>query len=182
MTLALWLGDEVGIQKQHHRTEGLYSLVVKENFDRYYTKYGFVYPLEKHDINYEAVVENRLPKIPVGVESAFSPFAWMLIDHHGSVWQVDYFIEDELRKQTPKMSIWAIPAGKVDSIVVCGRESENQHLTGFVHVTRDKEKINDFIIRQLIGNSNRLHWFSKEAIVKELHRRYPLDENSVENM
>lgn len=174
MTLAIWVGDDVGLQKQATTMEGVFYAIPNDNFDRHFSKYGFAYPLKRHELDYAAMVEKRLPVIPDYVEDSTSSVYWMLVDHHGDVWQVDFFMDREDGKNRYRMSIFSIPAGKVESVVVCDEEIDLDLVSGFVKVCHDKQKIADYVFDKKLSLGNRIHWLSRKDIVERLNRDFPI--------
>lgn len=181
MTLAVWLDDEVGLQAQANPMEGVYFRLPEDNFDRCFSKYGFVYSLKEFEINYPAVVENRLPPIPRHINNASSQLVYMLIDHYGEVWQIDYWSDREGRVNAPQMSIFSMPAGKVKTLVACTDEGDLELLTGFVMANRNKDEINQFIFDKKLGHGKRLTWLSKKDIVERLNKEFPLEKDPGES-
>ncbi len=173
MSTVVWIGNEVGIQKQSFQMEGVRAIVIDDDFSRYYTKYGFVYPISNHDPGFCAVIENRTPPLPFHIHEAMSNASWMMIDHHGSVWQIDYFMERMEENQVVRMSHFSIPAGEVGAVALCEKDCDNQILAGFLIGCKEKEKVSDFIVNKKVEKCKPLHWFTKEEIVNELHRRFP---------
>ena len=177
MSVAIWLGNEVGLMKQANYMEGVYGIVVEDNFDRLYTKYGFVYSLKAFEVDYVAMMEGRLPKAPKTVQDDSNVIHWMLIDHYGSVYQVDYWTVIEDGYKVKKMATYSLPGGKVAKMIVGGDESDSELLAGFIKVCADKEKITQYVAEGYVERGYKIHWFNKDDIVAKLHELYPLNSN-----
>lgn len=177
MTIAIWIGNDVGLMKKGNFMEGVEGCIVEDNFDRLYTKYGFVYSLKNFELDYAAVMDNRIPQVPKHIQDDTTVVNWMLIDHHGDVYQIDYWnlIEDD--KRTKKMSVWSMPAGKVAKMTIGGDEGDAELVAGFIKVCTDKEKIRNFVSEGFIERGREIHWLNKDDIVAKLHELYPLNSN-----
>lgn len=174
MPVVIFKDGKVGMQKQSAAMEGVWYSVVNDSIARYYTKYGFVIPLCRSELDYEAMVENRLPFIPSEYEDCSSATHWVLIDHHGVAWQIDYFTDRERADfNRKKMSYFSIPTKGVDT-VVCPEEGDKEMIVGFLLGCNDIEKLNAYIFEKKLGRGCQMHWFDVDNIVKELNTRFPL--------
>lgn len=178
MSVIVWIGDEVGLQTTPVPMEGLHWIAVDPTFDHYYTKYGFVAPLNDFDLNYAAIIENRRPPMPSHLRDASSGISWMLIDHHGDVWQIDGFSDTEKGKTVMAMSIFSMPVGQVKAIAMTLSDHDRDLVAGFLMAKLDKEAVTDFIMEQKISAGRKLNWFSKKDIVERLNKQFPLEGNT----
>lgn len=178
MSVIVWVGDEVGLQTTPVPMEGLHWIAVDQTFDHYYTKYGFVAPLNDFDLNYAAVIENRRPPLPNHLRDASSGISWMLVDHYGEVWQIDAFSDTEKGKNVTGMSIFSMPVGRVSALAMTLGDSDRDLVAGFLMAKPDKEAVTEFIMAQKISYGRKLNWFSKKDIVERLNKQFPLEETT----
>jgi len=177
MSLIIWIGEEVGLQTTPVSMEGLHWITHGLTFDHFYTKYGFVAPLNDFDLNYSAVIEDRRPPMPSHVRDATTGISWMLIDHYGEVWQIDAFADTEKGKNIMGMSSWSMPVGQVKAIAMTINDSDRDLLMGFLMAKPDKEAVTNFVQENKLAYGRKLNWFSKKDIVERLHKEFPLEGN-----
>lgn len=178
MTVIVWVGDEVGLQTTPVPMEGLHWIAVGQTFDHYYTKYGFVAPLNDFDLNYAAVIENRRPPMPNHLRDASSGISWMLVDHYGEVWQIDAFSDTEKGKNITAMSIFSMPIGRVKALAMSLSDNDRDLVTGFLMAKPEKEAVTQFVSEHKLSYGRKLNWFSKKDIVERLNKQFPLEGNT----
>lgn len=174
MTVAIFKDGMVGIQMQAAAMEGVYYSIVADNFERYFSKYGFAIPLKTHELDYVALIENRLPQFPSNYEDCSSSVSWAVIDHYGSVWQIDFFTDRENAEYNrKKLAYFSIPFKGVTT-VVCPDDGDKELLIGFITACDDIKKINNYIYEKKLGRGYKMHWLNIDNIVEVLNTRYPL--------
>jgi hypothetical protein len=178
MSVIVWIGDEVGLQTTPVPMEGLHWIAADQTFEHCYTKYGFVTPLHDHDLNYCAMIENRMPPVPDHLRDASSGISWMLIDHYGEVWQIDAFADTEKGLNIFGMSVFSMPAGRVKTLAMILSDSDRDLVAGFLMAKPDKEAVTEFVMEQKISFGRKLNWFSKKDIVEHLNKQFPLGGNT----
>jgi len=170
MSSVVWIGEEFAIQGEVRPMEGVnYMVVGEDNFERYYSKFGFAVPLSTSHVSYCAVMEDRVPKFGDHLDNVSSNVSWMVIDHFGEVWQVDYFFDEN----TPKISVFSTPAGKVNKLAMATREPDMEMLAGFIAASQNKDALQKFVFDRKIGGGYRQHWFTLSDVVAKLNKDYP---------
>lgn len=169
---AIFQGKSLGLGLRTRPLEGHDYEVVSLDLDTFYTKYGFVVCMSRAYLDYNAFAEGQLPAVHSCYRASFSNTAWLLIDHYGRVYRIEYFVSAE---GGPSVDVTGVPFTGKNSVVYHTHGGDLMLVAGVVSVTDDREKLMEICHRRCTGARPQFHWYDLDEIVAELHKRFPLE-------
>jgi hypothetical protein len=144
---------------------GLDFNTIGDTPDRFFTKYGFAYPLSLCELDFAAALDGQLPPAPKGRwKNTTAHTKYALIDKHGRMWQ--YTIYNHDGEDQYEMYNVPMPAGS--SIVMAHHEGERCFVKGMLIADASIEQLTNVGPLSGIDIGIKLTWFDWDDVIKRI--------------